>query len=267
MKPILLRLSVIFALAAPVAAQQVTVGKQPIPPIASGEQKPTMIQKFLPLSLFDSRNGKTIDAIVLHTTEGPTAQGAWYTLLSKGYSTHFIVEKNGEIWQTGPLDMAGVHAPTYNARSIGIDLVGYACMPLSFTGPLLQSLVTLVRWLCATYDIPRVHPAPPLELNLLPLEMKDTPCTPGKKKMLTNAYAPASVWKKIAPNYKETNPGIVGHYQISPATRYDPGPFFPWGSFIQAINIPLAPQAVGFGALQSLKPSPVTSTPKIRARQ
>ena len=90
--------------------------------------------------------GTTIDTIVLHHTGGSTAQGAidWWKS-SKTASAHYIVDKDGTIYQTVDEKYKAWHAgccikktsdcstcinpeaATYNDRSIGIEIVNKGC--------------------------------------------------------------------------------------------------------------------------------------------
>ena len=75
-------------------------------------------------------------AIVLHHTAGATWEPAWWTFANNtayesipgepekpGVSAHFIIDKDGTIYQCLPLSVRGRHAVGMNWSSIGIEIV------------------------------------------------------------------------------------------------------------------------------------------------
>jgi beta-N-acetylhexosaminidase len=75
-------------------------------------------------------------AIVLHHTAGATWQPAWWTFANNsayesipgepekpGVSAHFIIDKDGTIYQCVPLSVRARHAIGMNWKSIGIEFV------------------------------------------------------------------------------------------------------------------------------------------------
>ncbi len=160
---------------------------------------------------FSSRpSTQSIDAIVLHTTEGSfTSNGvvSWFQNPESNVSSHFIVDYEGEIIQMVDIDKKAWHATYYNSRSIGIDFCGKAGDPDTFNDLNMEAMVELVAWLCYTYDIPAIHPS-------------------------GDAYD--------YPNDNLDEPGIVAHGQVQPWNRTDPGPHFDWEGFIEAVQEKLA---------------------------
>jgi len=61
--------------------------------------------------------------IVIHYSAGWTGESAIRTLGGRGLSYHFIIERNGEIWQCVKLKDAAQHCRGYNGNHIGISLV------------------------------------------------------------------------------------------------------------------------------------------------
>jgi len=118
-------------------------------------QKPP-IKQFIQSPNHSSRNGTAIDMVVLHFTDGPTAQGAINTFLNttgKRVSAHYIIDRNGDIYQMVDDGDAAWHAKAANARSIGIEHVAVEGQRMAPAQE--QSSIALVRWLMATYDIPK----------------------------------------------------------------------------------------------------------------
>ncbi len=154
--------------------------------------------------------GQTIDAIVIHTTEGSFTSGgvvSWFQNPNSKVSSHYILDHDGAIIQMVADDKKAWHATYYNSRSIGIDFCGKASDPDTFTDPNMDALIDQVAWLCYKYDIPAVHPT-------------------------GDAY-----------DYPDDNldePGFVAHGQVQPWNRSDPGPHFDWDGFLSAVQAKLA---------------------------
>lgn len=117
-------------------------------------QKPP-IKQFIRSPNFSSRNGRAIDMIVLHYTAGATAQGAINTFLTsnngKRTSAHYIIERNGDIYQMVEDRDKAWHARDANPRSIGIEHVAVTGQRMSMEQE--RSSVALIRWLMQEYGI------------------------------------------------------------------------------------------------------------------
>lgn len=145
----------------------------------------------------------SIDLIVLHTTEGdldssldtltdatrvdgdgnPARVSSHY--LIDDDATYQLVDDGAEAW----------HASRENARSIGIEIVGFADAPGTWSEAKLDRLAALLAWLSVEYGIP--------------LEYRETAADP------------------------ELPRGIVSHASIDPERRHDPGMWFPWPEVIE----------------------------------
>jgi N-acetylmuramoyl-L-alanine amidase len=93
--------------------------------------------------------------IVMHFTDGPSAQGAINRFLNphEQVSAHYIIERDGTIFQMVRDSDKAWHAKDANSRSIGIEHVaveGQQMAPAQET-----SSAALLKWLMATYDIKR----------------------------------------------------------------------------------------------------------------
>jgi N-acetyl-anhydromuramyl-L-alanine amidase AmpD len=153
---------------------------------------------------FNSRSGTTVDSIVIHTTEG-SYQSAVNRFLtpSEQVSAHYIVDTNGAITQMVDTANRAWHATYYNSRSIGIENVGFAGQASTWNAQNIPALEKLVAYLAYTYNVPVVHPG-------------------------GNAYD--------YPNDQLNVAGIVAHGQVQPWNRTDPGPYFPWTTFIADVK-------------------------------
>lgn len=116
-------------------------------------EKP-IVKQFIPSPNFNSRNGTKIDMIVMHYTDGSSAQGAINRFLDirEQVSAHYIIERNGDIFQMVNDSERAWHAKGANSRSIGIEHV--ALPGQQMTAKQEDASIALVRWLVATYDIP-----------------------------------------------------------------------------------------------------------------
>ena len=98
-----------------------------------------------------------IDHIVIHTTEGTSAQGAidWWEGGHGQVSAHYIIEDD-KIYQTVADKDIAYHAGNwnYNLHSIGIEHVAYASNPGTFSETEYQTSARLTAWLADKYDIP-----------------------------------------------------------------------------------------------------------------
>jgi len=112
------------------------------------------IKSFIESPNCSSRNGTSIDMIVLHCTTAATAGGTinWFLNRKSQVSAHYIVDKNGEIYQMVRDECSAWHAKAMNSRSIGIEHVATATDRL--TDAQSQASAHLVCWLAAAYGIP-----------------------------------------------------------------------------------------------------------------
>jgi hypothetical protein len=115
--------------------------------------KPPVITRFLSPNL-SSRNGALIDMIVLHCTEG-SLNSAINTFLDRGVrqvSAHYVIDRDGKIYQMVPDNERAHHCKGANANSIGIEHVAHEAQTLA---PQQEAAsARLIRWLMAQYNIP-----------------------------------------------------------------------------------------------------------------
>lgn len=112
------------------------------------------IKSFIESPNYSSRDEANIDMIVLHSTTAATVWGTigWFLNSKSQVSAHYVVDKNGDIYQMVRDECSAWHAKAANSRSIGIELVGTPSDRLTDA----QSMASahLVRWLTAEYGIP-----------------------------------------------------------------------------------------------------------------
>jgi N-acetyl-anhydromuramyl-L-alanine amidase AmpD len=112
------------------------------------------IKGFIESPNYSSRNGASIDMIVLHCTTAATVEGtiAWFSDRTSRVSAHYVVDKNGDIYQMVRDEYSAWHAKAANPRSIGVEHVATATDRL--TDAQSMASAQLVRWLTAAYGIP-----------------------------------------------------------------------------------------------------------------
>jgi hypothetical protein len=113
-----------------------------------------VIKGFIQSPNYSSRNGTRIDMVVLHCTTSSTVGGTinWFLNRQSQVSAHYIIDRNGDIYQMVPDSDCAWHAKSANRRSIGIEHVGSGADRL--TQEQSAASVDLVRWLMSTYDVP-----------------------------------------------------------------------------------------------------------------
>lgn len=119
-------------------------------------EKP-IIKSFIESPNTSSRNGASINMIVLHSTTAATVEGTinWFLDPKSQVSAHYVVDKNGDIYQMVSDDRSAWHAKAINSRTIGIEHVATATDRL--TDDQSVASAQLVRWLAATYGIPAAN--------------------------------------------------------------------------------------------------------------
>lgn len=196
-----------------------------------------------------NRTPATVDAIVIHTTEGGyRAENTheenqmrnflgninYFKSNDRNVSAHFVMGPNGEIcYMVNESDVA--HTQTYyNGRGIGIECAGWSRRPETWTPEMLDSLVELVAYLCVKWEVPAYQPE-------------------------GTAYeGPWSV--RLDENTQRfVAPGIVGHYQVQPWNKSDPGQHFPWDEFTERVRERIR----SFGIEPIPLPDPATEIAKV----
>ena len=100
--------------------------------------------------------------IVLHITQGSTAAGAIATFAQsqhpKRVSAHFVIDRDGTVYQLVDCNDTAWHASAVNGSSIGIEHVAMAAwdghMPLLATDAQYAASAALIQWLAGQMNIP-----------------------------------------------------------------------------------------------------------------
>jgi hypothetical protein len=104
-----------------------------------------------------ARNTGKIDKVVLHCTEASLASTLTEFKKADGrqVSAHYVVDRNGDIYQMVRDSERANHCMGANESSIGIEHVGSENDPLALKQA--KASATLIRWLLQQYDIPRTN--------------------------------------------------------------------------------------------------------------
>jgi N-acetylmuramoyl-L-alanine amidase len=135
-------------------------------PASAAPKKPPF--QYLPNRNFTERpNQETPSVIVLHDTEDANLERVLRLFRSRsfGNNAHFVIAKDGKIYQTAPLSMNAGHAGKsrfkgrnrVNDFSIGIELINRGNGRDPFPEAQYRSLARLVAWLCHKYSIDWSH--------------------------------------------------------------------------------------------------------------
>jgi hypothetical protein len=111
------------------------------------------IKTFISSPYHSSRNGAIIRRIVLHYTTASNAEStiSWFQNNPKSVSAHYIVDKDGDIYQMVHDSERAHHCMGANADTIGIEHVAVTGDHLTVQQQ--TATVALIKWLVAEYDL------------------------------------------------------------------------------------------------------------------
>lgn len=121
-----------------------------------------------------SRNGTTIDTIIIHHTGGNDCSKTlkWFSMKDSSVSAHYVIDRDGTVYAVVDEDKSAWHAGTswlpqehdknwnkgsVNPRSIGIELVNLGDGKTEFPQKQMESLKQLVSTLKTKYNIDNAH--------------------------------------------------------------------------------------------------------------
>lgn len=163
--------------------------------------------------------------LVIHFTGGASARSSINALRERKLSAHFVIDRDGTIYQCRPCDRTCGHAGasewkdpktghTYfglNSCSIGIELANAG-----------DNAAVAAKW----SDMPRVK-----------LRHKNGgPLTEWEQYPKEQLAACEALAKVLVARYNLDD--LVGHDDIAPDRKNDPGPAFPMGKLRQACGFP-----------------------------
>ena len=164
--------------------------------------------------------------LVIHYTAGGQASGsiAWFANRDSKVSAHLVIDREGKITQMVPFDTVGHHAGAsrwkgvngLNRHSVGIELANWGQLRRSGAG----------GWLSATGQ------AVPGERVVL-AEHRNSPGIEHGWEVFDEAqfFAAVAAAQAIVREYGIGPTDVVGHDDISPGRKIDPGPALPMAKF------------------------------------
>ena len=122
------------------------------PGTAEAVSKPK-VKEFIQSPNYSSRAGAGIDTVVVHYTTAGTAGSTinWFLNSASKVSAHYIIDKNGDIYQMVNDSDKAWHASHANRTSIGIEHVAKEGDRL--TEAQEKSSIHLIKWLMTEYKI------------------------------------------------------------------------------------------------------------------
>lgn len=122
---------------------------------AAAQQRPTTIwAPASPSNYRVGRGGMDINFVIIHTVEG-SAQGAisWFRNPASRVSAHYIIGRDGRIFQGVRDSDTAWHAGWINSQAIGLEHEGWAYRN-TWTDAQYRASAALTAWLCRAYAIP-----------------------------------------------------------------------------------------------------------------
>lgn len=158
----------------------------------------------------ESRHGRRVDTIIVHTTETPDRKGpndlvALWELFSKvRRSSHVADDAEGNSIRLVNDSRVAYHATYWNISSVGIEQVGYAAFSRKQWLARPKQLEATARWIAHWARLYRI-PIQPCRLSTLGYN-RNTRVVQGR------------ILKR----------GVCSHGQVDPRNRTDPGAGYPW---------------------------------------
>lgn len=181
--------------------------------------------KFIPSPHYNNRP-EAIDTIVIHYTSGGTLKGsvAWFGNPKSKVSAHYIIGIDGKViqmvkdenraWHAGESSLYGAH--NVNDFSIGIELVNWGIIKQAI------SPNGTIRYYCWPGKYTREYDK---FTYGEPVEMNGALWAPYPGAQLASC---ARLCEMLRIKYPAiTNDRVVGHMDIAPGRKQDPGPHFP----------------------------------------
>lgn len=163
--------------------------------------------------------------IIIHYTGGGSVSGAIRTLRRRGLSYHFIVDRQGEVHQGGALNRKAFHAglsnwkglENMNNHSIGISAANWGWLNKQVNGQ-YGRVDANNNPLTTFFDRDEVKLAP----HFGGISRRGWELYPEKQ--VEKIKALCALLVKTYPTIKD----VIGHDDISPGRKFDPGPAFPY---------------------------------------
>ena len=116
--------------------------------------------KILPKWLSFRNRTQPVTGIIVHATAGRTVIGSLETLIAKGLSYHYIIDRDGTVTKCVPLSKVAFHAgvsfgwggANCNGYTVGISLANLDDGKEKITEAQYEALIDLIDDICVEYD-------------------------------------------------------------------------------------------------------------------
>jgi N-acetylmuramoyl-L-alanine amidase len=196
------------------------------------------------------------DTIIVHYTAGADAESAIQILSDpeRQVSAHLVIGRDGSITQLVPFDTVAWHAgvsrwgqrQAFNQHSLGIEIDN--------AGQLQEEDGRLVSWFGRQY---------PAEEVVWGVHRNQTEPTPWHRYPVAQVGAVFEVCRLLVGAYRIRH--ILGHEEIAPDRKVDPGPAFPLDALRARLLTGELPQTAGGSARVSAARLNVRAEPDGRA--
>ncbi len=167
------------------------------------------------------------DLLVIHCTAGQSAKAAveWLTTAKSKASAHLVISRTGEITQLLPFDTIAFHTGRSEWKG-RIDLANRSLgIELDNPGRLKKAGGKWIAWFKREY--------PQMDL-IKAIHKNDTMEYGWHKYSEIQIEVTTEVAGILVRHYSITD--VVGHDEISPRRKWDPGPAFPMESFREEVS-------------------------------
>ena len=178
-----------------------------------------------------------VEAVIYHYTGSTSARGTrrWLMMDDDVFvSVHFIVDRDGTIWQLIPLTERGAHAGgrtsrlfekgNVNGRTIGIEIMN--------NGPLRGPPDALTTWGGKPFNGVAVSAGGVAKRG------EDYPTETWEAYSNPQIEATEGLTRDLVKVFPILSQGpehrLIGHEDVDPTRKWDPGPAYPWGRIRQA---------------------------------
>lgn len=179
-----------------------------------------------------------IEAFVIHYTAATRIQPVlnWLTSRDEVYvSAHFVIDRDGTTYQLVPTDERAIHAggptsrlygrPNVNGRTIGIELMNVGYLVERADGTYLTALGTPYSGLVHTTTRPPLHP----------VTARPGPSRHWEPYPEAQLVALVDLTRRLFAVFPDVHADVerrlVGHDEVDPGRKWDPGPLFPWSDY------------------------------------
>lgn len=176
-----------------------------------------------------------IEALVYHYSASGTGSGTarWLSTKDATYvSAHFVIDRDGAIWQLAPLEDRCFHAGGSSSRLFGRGRVNSRTIGLEFVnwGPLMR---TAAKGVLVPVAAPSRHVQ---QTDVRVYDNAPFGYTHWQPFPMIQAAAGARLVQELVTYFPilAERKRHVGHSDVDPTRKIDPGPAFPWHLVVDA---------------------------------